>query len=215
MVRSESNSEPTTARERRRVRVRQQIAADALELILERGYDNVTVDELAESAAISPRTFFRYFQSREDVLFVDEDQSIAAFREALESRPHDEAPLTSLYRALSSLAQYTRTHLSGIRDRQLVIDHTPSLRRRQMDSEARWERITQEVLAQRMGFDVDTNVECAMLAAHTVATMRIARTVWRKTGASDELPAIVDRAFWSLPGMAAPRRSAARSGSGA
>jgi AcrR family transcriptional regulator len=73
-----------------------QIEEVALRLFEDRGFSEVTVDEIAASADISVRTFYRYFASKELLLQVRVDQRSEAIRAALASRPADEPMLTSL-----------------------------------------------------------------------------------------------------------------------
>src|SRR5512132_3617758 len=84
-------------RERKRTRTRLMIQSEALRLFDSKGYAQTTVEEIAHAAAISPRTFFRYFPSKEDVVLWDEYDPLAA--ELLESRPDDE-PLAETFRVV-------------------------------------------------------------------------------------------------------------------
>ena len=80
-----------------------EVAAVALRLFEERGFDAVTVDDIASAAQISVRTFYRYFPAKEDVLQVNIGRRAAALRAALAERPADEAPLHSLRVALADV----------------------------------------------------------------------------------------------------------------
>lgn len=71
-------------RERKRIRTRDTVRREAFRLFLARGYAQTTIDQIAEAADISPRTFFRYFPTKEQVLISDEfiEPIIVAFRAA-------------------------------------------------------------------------------------------------------------------------------------
>ena len=75
----------------------------ALRLFEQRGFGAVTVDEIASEAHISPRTFYRHFPAKEDVLQVHIDRRSEALEAALAARPDDEPPLLSLRLALSEV----------------------------------------------------------------------------------------------------------------
>jgi AcrR family transcriptional regulator len=76
-------------RERKRTRTRLAIQADAIRLFAEKGYENTTVEDIAYAAAISPRTFFRYFPTKEDVVLWDEYDPVV--EDLVATRPPDEA----------------------------------------------------------------------------------------------------------------------------
>src|SRR4249920_2154990 len=84
-------------RERKRIRTRLMIQTEALRLFTEQGYAQTTVEEIADAAAISPRTFFRYFPTKEDVVLWDEyDPQVG---ELFAARPDDE-PVAESFRTI-------------------------------------------------------------------------------------------------------------------
>src|SRR5215510_10747108 len=88
-------------RERKKSKVRNQLKQHALRLFLEHGYEATTIEQIAEQAEVSPRTFFRYFASKEDLIFDDEydERLIAAFR----TQPSELSVVGALRRSLRAV----------------------------------------------------------------------------------------------------------------
>jgi AcrR family transcriptional regulator len=91
-----ATKQPTGRRGRKVQRTRSVLTRSALDLFAERGFDNVTVADIANRADVDPSTFFRHFRSKESVLFTDMDMYVARIRDLIHQRPSDEPILDSL-----------------------------------------------------------------------------------------------------------------------
>src|ERR1700712_4035059 len=101
---------PLDLRSRTRENVRAQIAAVAFNVFAERGFDAVTATEVAAAAGISRASFFRYFDSKEDAVFVAQEAIGAEIAAALSERPPGEDAWTALRRAFDAgVATYYRS----------------------------------------------------------------------------------------------------------
>lgn len=89
----------TGLRERKKLAVRNALEQTALRLFMEKGYDDTTVEEITEAVDVSTRTFFRYFATKDEVLFAHQDARLDAIRTFFANRDHDE-PLKSTVEAL-------------------------------------------------------------------------------------------------------------------
>lgn len=91
-------------RERKKQETRAALEEAALRLFAERGYEQTTVEDIADAADVAVRTFFRYFSSKQHVLFGDVALDIAQrLRQALHRRPVDEPPAAAIRVALDQL----------------------------------------------------------------------------------------------------------------
>ncbi|MCU1657579.1 MAG: TetR family transcriptional regulator [Pseudonocardiales bacterium] len=91
---------PIGRRERKLQQTRSSLTRSALELFAERGFDAVTVVDIANRSDVDPSTFFRHFRSKEALLFTDMDNYVAMIRPLLDERPADE-PLIESFRAVN------------------------------------------------------------------------------------------------------------------
>lgn len=112
----------TGLREREKARVRQELIDAALLLFERRGFEQTTVQEIADAAGVSRRTFHRHFPSKTAVVFSHEEDVMAYLIDALEGRPPREAVFEAMRGAL----------------REFILDPAePELRRRQADTARR------------------------------------------------------------------------------
>lgn len=143
--------------------VRDALSAAAEELFLSRGFDDVTVEEIARAAGVSRRTFFRYFDSKEDVMVERADRLGELLIAELAKRPIQEPPLLAIRNALVPAVE------AGLDDRELVryviriLRETSVLRRAIMERRNRIEERITGLMAQRLG--VDSNDNTPMLLA--------------------------------------------------
>ncbi|GGP26865.1 TetR family transcriptional regulator [Silvimonas amylolytica] len=87
---------PTDLRTRKRLATRQSISLAATRLFLERGFDNVTVDEIAAAAEVGRMTVFNYFPRKEDMFFDRDEEAHDVLREALRQPAAGVSPVETL-----------------------------------------------------------------------------------------------------------------------
>src|SRR5579871_5272327 len=104
----------TSLRERKKLATRRQLRAAALHLVAERGMANVTVEDIAAAADVSPRTFFNYFPSKEAVLFGGDPDRAAALRDRVASYRPGQPALEALRAVLGQDAQAMADELSAL-----------------------------------------------------------------------------------------------------
>jgi|ERR1700677_2049911 AcrR family transcriptional regulator len=121
----------TSLRERKRARTRQALVDAAVELFGRCGYDKTTLADIAAAADVSPRTFFGYFASKEDLLFADGDARVQTTLRAIEQRAPDERPVDILLRALREVAEFGDDMVGEMAQLRLRLIRTvPALRGR-------------------------------------------------------------------------------------
>jgi AcrR family transcriptional regulator len=187
-------------RERRKALTAAELEAAAFRLFGERGFDAVTVDDIAAEADVSRRTFFRYFASKEDVLLADHFVQLARLREAIDTRPPDEPIITALRNALLSMSTDFEDRKEMIILRGRLMRDTPSLQARSLVHQKLWEEAMQEMVAERLGVDPAKDLRPGVVSAATLAAMRVAFTNWLTAGCDGDLIALTAEALDLLDG---------------
>src|SRR6266511_2659359 len=132
-----------------RSRVRQALTSAAVELFLAKGYEETTVDEIAEAAGVARRTFFRYFRTKEDAVFPDHDECLRRVERFLAEADPTESPLSVIGAATGLvLAMYTEDPAAAVRRYELTRRVTV-LREREIATTSRYQRVLTDYLHRR------------------------------------------------------------------
>jgi AcrR family transcriptional regulator len=111
---------------------RERLVRAGLELFLERGYDSVTVAEIAERAGLTKRTFFRHLADKREVLFLGEDVLSRLMADAIADAPESATPMAAIAAALEAAATAFPSERRDIAlQRQTVIASNSNLQERE------------------------------------------------------------------------------------
>lgn len=184
-------------RARAREAMRAEVATVVQDLILARGYDATTIDDICAAAEVSRSTFFRYFPSKEDALFGAAVDSGEQLRDALTARPPREAPWVAMRHALQPLIEQYEAHDERTRTLTRLIMDTPVLAARHREKNARWHELLRPEIARRLGADPadDSDPRAYALIAAALGCVEAALVAWTATGQPQALSTLLDRAM--------------------
>jgi AcrR family transcriptional regulator len=192
-------------RERKKLATRRSLRRITLDLVTERGFAHVTVDDIAEAADVSTRTFFNYFPSKEAALFGTYSDQATALRERIAHEAPGEPVLDALRMVMVSNAQTVADELSELGGdpaewlrRMKAARADPHLRAARAAQMAMVERAISEGLAERLGTDPDRDPYPGLLAATAAGVFRASMMFWTGSGGTESLDRIVDLAFRAL-----------------
>jgi mycofactocin system transcriptional regulator len=131
------------------------VGRTALELFARRGFEQTTLDEIAAAAGVSRRTLFRYYPSKNDMVWGDFDYVLARLRRELDATGAHEPVMEALARAVIASNHYERDQLPELRIRLTLISTVPALQAHSMLRYASWRRVVAQFVADRLGFEAD------------------------------------------------------------
>ncbi len=185
-------------RELNRLRTHRALEAAALELFAERGYAATTVEDIADRADVSLRTFFRYFPTKDRTVFNDLRPNASTMIEHLVALPATEDPWTRLCTSQCAQArQHDAATLRVIKARYRLIRSTPELLARHAEINGQEQQSVVEALNA-----TTPNVSCEELrllvsVAYTAIWHAVDR--WASGEAGDDLPRLLEDSFGALP----------------
>lgn len=184
-------------RELKKQMTHESIAEAALRLTLEKGLDDVTIEEIARQAFVSPRTVSNYFASKEEAIVVAGTPPWMSAVEEFGAGPRTKRPLAALCEVLAGFVE-------ALSDEQLrlwlqtiaLVDKYPALR---PYASAEFDKLEGELrgrVAHRTGSDPETEMYPWLAAAAAVAATRSALRMWAQRGGPEGgLPVLIRAAF--------------------
>ncbi|WP_285106756.1 TetR family transcriptional regulator [Promicromonospora sp. MEB111] len=200
---STTSSRPSSGqslREISRDAVRARITEIALELFAERGFEQVTVEQIAAAAGMSARTFHRYFPAKEDVVIGDPARGGEFVRDVLAGRPQDEPVWDSLRIAFEALVSQAPRR-GGDDDRgklaMRVLVSAASLRARSLEKHLLWARMLTPLVAARLPND-DAAFRAEIIVQSALACFDVALTTWANADDGTTASELLERSFATL-----------------
>jgi AcrR family transcriptional regulator len=182
-------------RERKKRETRTALADAALRLALANGPDHVTVEEIAEAADVSVRTFFNYFPHKEHAILGRNPEHLERALERMRTAPAEVSPLTIMWQIVSDVLRDLEDEGELSRRGELIMS-SPSLLYHLMMSSFDDERQLTAALAARMG-EPASSIRPALIVSTAGAACRVAMET-RKTAPDRPVRDLVDEGFLLL-----------------
>jgi AcrR family transcriptional regulator len=169
----------TGLRERKKEKTRQALIEAAMRLYREKGFEGVTIAAIAEEADVAPRTFFSYFETKEDVFLGRGDDRLGRLVEAIQSRDRGQPILKAISSALLEDREPRRTRestqLPGLSE---LLVH-PAIANRLRERWNRWEDLLADAIAKDVGAR-PADPEPRVVAAALTGAIRVAAAAARE-----------------------------------
>ncbi|MBO8191841.1 TetR family transcriptional regulator [Streptomyces oryzae] len=183
-------------RERTRRAVRAEIAEVAIGLFVRQGFDNTTVEDIAQAAGMTKRSFFRYFATKEDVVFDGVDLTGEKVVADIAARPAEEGPWECLQHVLGAWQEEIHASEQVLATLRLI-EATPALVGRLHQRRTEWRRRVSDALQGRPGVDIDAYTADLLTNAAT-AVLDAVSSEWVRSDGKAKRSALLEQGFRQL-----------------
>ncbi len=184
-----------TLRNKKREQVRLHLEDAAALLFREKGFEETTVHEIADAAGVSARTLFRYFATKEDLVFEQFSPYLAALRGYIRVRPLQESDYEALKQALIEFGAFIEGHKAQTLAAVDLIERSPALRARRADEiRSRWIPELMECLQARHHRS-EPRLRLRLIASTGWGVFSAAFDEWRVAGGEPRLPGVIGLSF--------------------
>jgi AcrR family transcriptional regulator len=193
VFRQQDLASPVGRRSRKKHETRLAIEDAALTLFADHGYDETTVEEIAERADVSTTTFFRYFRSKAEVLLSDHTEQLPALHQAILDRPAAESDLAAVRRAIQQVWVHTiDTERTALKAR--IVATSDAVQGRSYQRGRQWLAVTADALARRRGA-IESDRRSGLAARIALGVLAGAVDDWIAGDCADDLATAVDDRF--------------------
>ena len=183
------------------------LTAAALTLFAQRGYDETTVADIAESAGLTKRTFFRYFADKREVLFNGSQELQERWVSGISGAPEGAGPMVAVSAGLDAVAEIFTDRHPYARMRARIIGSDPELQERELIKLQSLIGAATAALAGR-----GTPLNEAVVAAHTgVTVFHVAFARWIEQDDATALRRLMEETLEDLRSLTAPEKRPRRS----
>ncbi|MDQ3108127.1 MAG: TetR family transcriptional regulator [Actinomycetota bacterium] len=194
---------PGGRRERKKHQTAVALHEAALRLFAQYGFAETTVEDIADEVDVSARTFFRYFSSKESVVYADEAERRDIWIAALRARSYDESVLDSICEASLVLAADYKREKDFLRWE--LAARNSSVLAAALQANSRWESAIALEVAERLGMTNRYDLTARTLAAASMGAWRAAQVEWYYAKGKSPLAGHIRRSYAVLTHLGALR----------
>jgi AcrR family transcriptional regulator len=182
-------------KDRRRTKLAAQIERTALSLFVKRGISAVTIDQIADAADISRRTFFRYFASKEDLLLGDRQRYDDSLARAVAKEQPSHSAVRMLRDILVDMSHEVEAEAETARLRLELFRKYPEEMSGAFEQQRAWSSTFMAMVAQRMGLNDSRDMRPALIVRVMMSAANVALHNWFTKGAEQPLHELVESAL--------------------
>jgi AcrR family transcriptional regulator len=195
---------------RRAAQTRAEIVDAALGLFATQGFDATSMDQVSEAAGVSRRTIYRYFATKDDLVFESPRKWLEVLNSTLATRGTDEPTRDVLRRALRDVARFIESDRDTVLAGFAILVSSPSLVARHGRSDAEWSARYLELIGPDVADQSDGPLLATTAAMALVAATNALIAVWAAGQPHTDLIAMTDTMFdqidslWPTPSRHPP-----------
>lgn len=165
-------------RHSQQLHARMLIAGSAIDIFRKQGYDSTSMEDVATEAGVSRRTLYRYFKSKEDLVFEQPRQWFEIQQTAIESRSDKESTRELFHRAILDVASAIADDPSPVLNAFDVLQSSTTLLERHSASDAAWIAVWRDLILADIGKDKAAILRASVVASALTAATNALIAVW-------------------------------------
>jgi AcrR family transcriptional regulator len=200
MSSSEAPAARPASREIARAAVQAELSLAAYELVVEKGYGNVTLDDMAAVGGVSRSTFLRYFRTKDQAILVALKAHVERMADTLRARPRDEDDWSALRSAIEAFVVpiYLKNPAGAQAFTRLAM-FTQALSGAQLEKQD-WRTPLSRALAERHGVSGPVPISLAVKVGAALECMGLAISYWAAADGAVDLADLLKEGFTALSG---------------